>query len=378
MPLPALEENGAGATEGKEKAIQICGSFTPRGQNWLALRPPSFVLGGRMQYGESRHMLRGRSHRHGGGANGRGRALCALAAALQLLTACAAWELPVRSHALVHNDTNRGYRTYVPDSVKAKGGAAPLVLVLQGAGPGIDIMDLTRIADVADREGFIAAFPHPVGDLWNDGTLKVLGPNRSRDVAFLRHVVADIDAKVARVDRRRVYAIGLSNGGMMSLRLACEAADLVAGVAAVAAAMPAALADGCRPSAPVSVLVVNGTDDPLIPYRGGPVRFMRVMNMGEVLPTEESAALWARLNGCGAAAPAVALPDRDSRDDSRAVQIDYTGCRSAHVRLIRIEGGGHTWPGGLQFMPALLIGTVNHDINAGEAAWRFFQGAPPR
>jgi polyhydroxybutyrate depolymerase len=322
-------------------------------------------------------MPRALSRRHGGGGRC-GRALGALAAALAILTACAAWELPVRSHAVVHNDTNRSYRFYVPDSLKAKGGAAPLVLVLQGAGPGIDIMDLTRIAEVAEREGFVAAFPRPVGDLWNDGTLKVLGPNGSRDVSFLRHVVADIDAKVMRVDRRRTYAIGLSNGGMMSLRLACEAADLVAGVAAVAAAMPAALADGCRPSAPVSVLLVNGTDDPLIPYRGGAVRLMRVMNMGEVLPTDESAALWARLNGCGAAAASTTLPDHDPRDASRAVQIDYTGCRSARVRLIRIDGGGHTWPGGIQFLPALLIGTVNHDINAGEAAWRFFQETPPR
>jgi polyhydroxybutyrate depolymerase len=311
-------------------------------------------------------------------AAGCGRVLLPLAATAAMLSACAAWELPVRSHALVHNDTNRGYRVYVPDSVKAKGGAAPLVLVLQGAGPGVDIMDLTRIADVAEREGFVAAFPNPVGDLWNDGTLKVLGPNASSDVSFLRHVVADIDAKVARVDRRRVYAIGLSNGGMMSLRLACEAADLVAGVAAVAAAMPAALADGCRPSAPVSVLVANGTDDPLVPYRGGAVRLLRFMPMGEVLSTDATVALWARLNGCRMAAAPVTLPDYDTRDDSRAVQIDYTGCHGAGVRLLRIEGGGHTWPGGMQFMPALLIGTVNHDINAGQAAWKFFRSVPLR
>jgi polyhydroxybutyrate depolymerase len=311
-------------------------------------------------------------------AVGCGRVILPLAAAAAMLSACAAWEFPVRSHALVHNDTNRGYRVYVPDSVTAGGIAAPLVLVLQGAGPGVDIMDLTRIAHVAEREGFVAAFPNPVGDLWNDGTLKVLGPNASSDVSFLRHVVADIDAKVARVDRRRVYAIGLSNGGMMSLRLACEAADLVAGVAAVAAAMPAALADGCRPSAPVSVLIANGTDDPLVPYRGGAVRFLRFMPMGEVLSTDATARLWARLNGCGAAAAPVTLPDHDTRDDSRAVQIDYTGCRGAGVRLLRIEGGGHTWPGGLQFMPALLIGTVNHDINAGQAAWSFFRSVPPR
>src|SRR5262249_52723180 len=117
-------------------------------------------------------------------------ALLPLAATLAMLAGCATWELPVRSHALVHNDTNRSYRIYVPESVRGKGAAAPLVLVLQGAGPGLDIMDHTRIAEVAEREGFVAAFPHALGDLWNDGTLKVLGPNASSDVSFLRHVVA--------------------------------------------------------------------------------------------------------------------------------------------------------------------------------------------
>jgi polyhydroxybutyrate depolymerase len=306
------------------------------------------------------------------------RAWAPLCAALALVSACASWEVPVRSQALVHNDTNRSYRVYVPEAVRAKGGAAPLVLVLQGAGSVPDIMDHTHMAEVAEREGFVVAFPAAVGSLWNDGALQVLGPNQSSDVSFLRRVVADIDEKVMRVDRRRVYSIGLSNGGMMSLRLACEAADLVAGVAAVAASMPASLAEGCRPSAPVSVVVINGTEDPLVPYRGGSVRFTPVVRVGEVLSSESTAALWARLNGCGEAAAPVALPDRDPRDDSRAVETNYLGCRGARVRLTRIEGGGHTWPNGLQFLPALIIGTVNRDIDAGHYAWAFFRESPPR
>jgi polyhydroxybutyrate depolymerase len=309
-----------------------------------------------------------------------GRACGVLAAALLawLVAGCASWEVPVRARALVHNDTNRSYRLYVPEAVRAKGAPAPLVLVLQGAGPGFDIMDITRITPVADREGFAVAFPTAVGDLWNDGALQVLGPNTGNDVAFLRRVVADIDQKELRLDKRRIYAVGISNGGMMSFRLACEAADLFAGVGAVAANMPKALAPDCRPSAPVSVVVINGTEDPIIPYRGGGVRLMRVMRFGEVLSTDETMALWARLNGCGAPAAPVALPDNDPRDGSRAVQVDYGGCRGARTRLIRIEGGGHTWPGGLQFMPAFLIGTVNRDIDGGQAAWSFFRDAPPR
>jgi len=125
-------------------------------------------------------------------------------------------------------------------------------------------------------------------------------------------------------------------------------------------------------------MVVNGTDDPLVPYRGGAVRFAQVVRVGEVLPTEEMVAHWARLNGCGSATQPVTLPDRDSRDDSRAVQVDYAGCRGAPVRLMRIEGGGHTWPNGLQYLPSILIGSVNRDIDAGQAIWSFFRQAPPR
>lgn len=311
------------------------------------------------------------------GANA-GRALAVAAAAAAFVAGCASWDVPVRSHALVHNDTNRDYRLYVPEAVRAKGGPAPLVLVLQGAGPGFDIMDITRITPVADREGFAVAFPSAVGDLWNDGALKVFGSNTGTDVAFLRRVVADIDAKELRVDKKRIYAIGISNGGMMSLRLACEAADLFAGVGAVAANMPKALAADCRPSAPVSIIVINGTDDPIVPYRGGGVRLMRVIRFGEVLSTDDTMSLWARLNGCGAAAAPVTLPDKDPQDDSRAVQIDYGGCRGARTRLIRIDGGGHAWPSGMQFMPALVIGTVNRDIDAGQAAWAFFKDSPAR
>ncbi len=302
----------------------------------------------------------------------------ALAAILTLasIAACASLTVPVESSALVHNDTNRSYRLYVPASVRAKDAPAPLVLVLQGAGPGFDVMDITRITPVADREGFAVAFPNAVGDLWNDGALKVLGANDSRDVAFLRGVVADIEAKGLKVDRKRIYAIGLSNGGMMSLRLACEAADLFAGVGAIAASMPKALAPDCRPSAPVSVIVVNGTEDPIVPYRGGTVR-VGLVGFGEVLSTDDTMALWARLNGCGPPVAPIPLAKNGRGDGSRAVQIDHD-CPGAGVRLVRVEGGGHAWPGGMQFLPSLLIGQVNRDIDAGHAAWTFFKGAPPR
>lgn len=302
--------------------------------------------------------------------------LLAVVIAAASTAACASLTVPVNSSAIVHNDTNRSYRLYVPASVRANDAPVPLVLVLQGGGPGFDVMDITRIAPVADREGFAVAFPNAVGDLWNDGALKAFGANDSRDVGFLRRVVDDIEAKGLKVDRKRIYAIGLSNGGMMSLRLACEAADLFAGVGAVAASMPKALALDCRPSAPVSVIVVNGTDDPIVPYRGGTVR-VGLVGFGEVLSTDDTVALWARLNDCGPPAAPVPLGKSGRDGGSHAMQIDHE-CPGARVRLVRVEGGGHAWPGGMQFLPSLLIGRVNRDVDAGQAAWAFFKGVPPR
>jgi polyhydroxybutyrate depolymerase len=252
------------------------------------------------------------------------------------------------------------------------------VLALHGAGSVPDIAVLTRIAAVAEREKFIVAFPQGIGDLWNDNALAILAPNVAEDVAFLRGIVDEIGATVP-VDRARVYAMGMSNGGMMALRLACEAADVFAGVAAVAATMPVATAAGCRPVRPVAVMLVNGTHDPLIPDDGGPIRYLLFLRSnGRNLSTMATMGVWAALNGCAESAGAEPLPDRDRADGSRAALIDYPDCRGARLRVIRVANGGHTWPGGPQFLPQFMVGRVNRDFDASEAIWDFFKSASRR
>lgn len=301
---------------------------------------------------------------------------CGLALAFVLaLAAGGCAQQQVSSQPLLHNNTNRSYRVFIPEPLRGRKDPLPVVLVLHGAGAFPDILDHTHMNEIAAKHGFVAIYPQGTGDLWNDGALEVLGPNVANDVAYIRSVVEDVDRKVVRIDRRRLYAIGFSNGGMMAMRLGCEAADLFAGVAAVTAAMPAAIAPGCRPSRPISVLVMNGTEDPLVPYHGGQVRFLGVMRFGRILSTADTMALWARHNGCGPAAPPMALPDRDPRDGTRAMQIDYRNCRGARVRLIRLEGAGHAWPNGLQFLPTFMIGSVTRDIDGGDAMWEFFESA---
>ncbi len=125
---------------------------------------------------------------------------------------------------------------------------------------------------------------------------------------------------------------------------------------------------------PVSVLMMNGTEDSLVPYRGGGVR--RGTN-GRVLDTEEAARIWAAADGCTKDARVEILPDADPHDACRTKRSRWTGGREgSEVVLYTFEGGGHTWPGGRQYAPEILVGRVCHDVDATQVIWDFFKAHP--
>ncbi len=150
--------------------------------------------------------------------------------------------------------------------------AWPLVFALHGGGSqGRSMPGLTGLSRLADRRGFLVAYPDGVGRSWNDGREDPDVPaqrQRVDDVAFLTALLDDLTRRY-RVDSARVYATGISNGGFMSQRLACEASTRIAAVAPVVATLGVELAARCRPARPVPVLMVNGADDPLVPFQGG-------------------------------------------------------------------------------------------------------------
>lgn len=171
------------------------------------------------------------------------------------------------------------------------------------------------------------------------------------------------------VDPERIYVTGASNGGMMTQRLACEATGAFAAAAAVISSMPAAL--DCRPSRPFPMLFINGTDDPLMPYQGGQVHFYR-RQLGEVLSTPETVAFWAANNGCNPTPESVLL-DLDPDDGTWIALDSYSGCQAgAQVLLYTVNGGGHTWPGGSQYLPEFVVGKVSNDMESNQAIWGFF------
>ena len=282
----------------------------------------------------------------------------------------------LRKRTLDATEARRTYLLFTPDAPRTPAAGWPLVVALHGGGGTAEqMMSFSRFNAIAAREGFAVAYPQGTGRRWNDGRVfRGRGETDADDVAFVRAVVADIGAKGTALDRGRTFAAGISNGGFMSFRLACEAADLFAAVAPVTATMPADLGPRCKPSAPVAVLVINGTADPLVPYAGGHVRTMFSLR-GEIWSTDRTVAFWAKHNQCAEPPEVRAMADRDINDGSRVIDVAYARCAGARVRLLRVEGGGHTWPGGAQYLPVSWVGPTSRDIDASEVIWRFFRAA---
>lgn len=279
----------------------------------------------------------------------------------------------------------RTYHVHLPPGFD-KSRPAPLVLVLHGGGGNGRDFDrratggtLTR---AADKRGMVLVFPDGLYNQWCDGRTAHLKAGRScNDVAFLNRLIDVMQEKYG-TDPRRVYVTGMSNGGIMALRLAVELADRIAAIAPVTASLPVALQDR-EPSAPVSLLLINGTDDPLVPWDGGHIRLFRLgRSRGEVLSTADTLERFRNFNGCAQTPESRSLPDSDPADGTRVDIVKYPGCHAGtDVILVKIRGGGHTWPGGTQYLGPWWIGRLSRDINASEMILDFFlshSGQPRR
>ena len=256
----------------------------------------------------------------------------------------------------------RNYVLYVPSSHRRTASMA-LVLVFHGGGGWAQgFARHTGFSAVAEREGFVVAYPQGLERRWNDG--RGYGTSHD-DVGFVRALVDSLQRELG-LDPRRIYATGISNGAMFSYRLVCDLPGVLAAIASVAGALPAQLAPVCGHALPVSVLAFQGTADPLVPYTGGGV----VRRRGSVLGAERSIAFWAEIDGCAGQPSTVVEPDR-VRDGTRVRRLEYAGCREGRaVVLYTIEGGGHTWPGGPGV--GLVVGRVSREIDATQVIWEFF------
>jgi polyhydroxybutyrate depolymerase len=265
----------------------------------------------------------------------------------------------------------RTFLLHVPGSYKNTESSPAVLLFHGGQGSAGSIGGITSstaggFSAFADQKNFIAIYPDSVSGTWDDGRATIT--NRTNDVAFTAALL-DAVALEYNLDTKRVFAAGISNGGMMVLRLACELSGRISAVAAVAANMPSDLQASCNPAQALPVAMLSGDADPLMPYSGGTVAGVFG---GSVMSTTATAAFWANKNSATLSSTST-LPNTDTTDGTTTDLFSYTNTSNREVAFYRINGGGHTWPGGTQYALMALIGKVARDFSANEAIWAFFQ-----
>jgi polyhydroxybutyrate depolymerase len=269
---------------------------------------------------------------------------------------------------LVHDGIERSYVVFVPQSVTQRGGLAPLVMVLHGGGGNADNAErMTGFSDEAEKEGFIVVYPEGTGRFgkmltWNAGhCCGYAMKNRVDDVGFISAMIDKLIRDYP-VDTRRIYATGMSNGGMMTHRLGIELSNRMAAIAPVVATLFGAEA---KPKHPVSALMINGMLDKHVPYQGGPPggRFSDAWDGTPTKPAQEQAAFWARADGC--------MNPPEQKDDSAYVLTQYRCPDGRDVEMYLIKDNGHAWPGGQQ--GSRMGDKPSTAVNGTDVIWAFFK-----
>ena len=269
-------------------------------------------------------------------------------------------------------------RTYLLHLPKGHDGQStlPLVVVFHGGGGNApNAVRMTGMDAKADAETFLVAYPNGTGPVdgafltWN--AWNCCGPaldDTADDVGFVRALVERL-RRDHDVDPKRIFATGLSNGGMMTHRVGCELSDIFAAIAPVAGALNT---EDCRPKDPVSVVIFHGTADRHVRYDGGPPletadrRHPRVDK-----PVSYAVASWVKHNRC--------KPDPlHSRKGGVVHDVYADGADGAGVELYAIEGQGHAWPGGRKGRRYGNVDAPTTEISATDLMWDFFARHPKR
>jgi polyhydroxybutyrate depolymerase len=309
----------------------------------------------------------------------------ALEMALALLLT---WLQPAQAAQVEHASvtTAEGAREFwvaIPDG--PFGGPHALVLLLHGhsgnateiIGEQAGLSPLSQWMAIVDREQIVAIALQGEKSVrgqrgWNDCRGDTDSNPKVDDVAFARAVIAWVGER-GWLDRARIYAMGMSNGAMMTLRLAQELEPPLAAFAAVSGSM--ASASSCHAAShPMSALFIAGTSDPLVPYGGGQVHFL-AHSLGGVVSIEDSVEFWRRFDGLPERPVTAKLAHLSGSDPTSVTRYTYSGEDGLQVELLQVSGGGHYEPS-LVKHPGLLysrmVGLQNRDFESAEEAWRFF------
>lgn len=289
---------------------------------------------------------------------------------LVLLGASSAWAAADSSEEVEFGGMDRSYLLHLPNPLPNK--PLPLVVVLHGGGGSAKgAAKMTDFDAEADKQGFIVVYPEgsdkarpflnamgkPGFLTWNAGSCcGYAKENNIDDVGFIRAAVMKV-IKDNPADPKRVYVTGISNGGMMAYRLACEASDLFAAIAPVSAVQEVAT---CKPGRPVSVLHIHGAKDENVPLAGGVGK--KALDKEDRKPVQNTIDFWVKQDGCSSTVHSE-QPDLE--------MTNYGGCiAGSEVAFYLIQNGGHSWPGGERI--AYFLDPPSKALNATSEIWKFF------
>jgi polyhydroxybutyrate depolymerase len=256
-------------------------------------------------------------------------------------------------HTMAFGGLDRTYRLHKPPGLTA---AAPLVVMLHGATGTGELAEKSYGWDqLADSAKFVVAYPDGIGRSWNGhGCCSKAMRENIDDVGFITAMVGQISADLP-IDKLRVYAAGISNGGILSYALACNS-----GIFAAIGPDSATMLDPCPAPHPTSVIHIHGTADKLVPYHGG-----NATSAVNGPPVPDVNAFWLKVDQCGAANVTTHAP----------LTTSIAACADKRsVELITIDGGKHQWPGGSTFLEKR--DPTSQALNATQTIWQFFAAHP--
>jgi len=270
-----------------------------------------------------------------------------------------------KKESIIVDGLKREFVTYLPAGFTAND-KLPVIISLHGRlGTAERQMKFADFRPIADREKFIIVCPQGINRSWNDGRGTPAYKKGIDDVHFIDDLIKYI-IKTYHADDSRVYVTGMSNGGFMASRLACELNEHIAAIAVVGASMDKD--EGYAPKS-MPAMYIQGTKDPLVPFEGGT---MKKGAGGSIYGHEELLKQWAATDSCQEKPVITNFPIKIN-DGTSVIREEYRNKDGAAVVGYTIVGGGHTWPGGTQYLPKAIIGRLSHNLNACEAIWDFFK-----
>ena len=299
----------------------------------------------------------------------------------------------------------RTYYVHLPPDYESTA-SLPLVLAFHGGGGKATMMHrVSKLTATSDEHSFVVVYPDGLEKHWGDQRA-MTGFDRKGDLSFISALLDEL-IRDFKIDPKRVYSTGISNGGFFSQDLAIAFPDRIAAIASVAATVSVPVFNKVTPPQPVPILFMLGDQDPIVPYNGGAIK-LGSETRGAAVSATDSVDYWCKANHCkkvglvetvdtlestggaaestGGASNSNAVTSNSNAGTSNSNPVTSNSNASTSVTkqsfdgettrnqvvLYTIKGGGHTWPSGWQYLGESFIGKTNRTINANEIIWSFF------